>query len=141
VGGLLRLNCVFFSHVTSGVRVQFFAKMEMAEHLIAIYESSIFQEHIEEYIPFRELYHDIIKGSDQYCSEEFYRKLELSYRKSKNFADQWLGDLVRSAAAREILNEFLNLNSFVVHNEEALQAIIALHDAKYVKSKLFLSWR
>ena len=100
-------------------------------------------------------------------SSKFYRLLETSYVKCKNFIDNWVQRLEISLGARLRLNaeapdtaidtatatdtdtdpdrlaEVLDLNQFVCVNSSALKKLIVKHDRQRSrkKDKILLSWR
>jgi hypothetical protein len=113
------------------------------EDFLQQFALAVIPEIRDKYFVYEELC-DLIKNSlgDDECDDYFYQELELSYHLCKNYAEQWLHNLMlKGEGSGNILKEVMELNGFISINQQALQKIIFYHDLIFTTSKLFLSWR
>lgn len=119
-------------------------------------QGNVVQRYADKYLSYDDMDQvlDLMSAQPKYAitgSSKFYRLLETSYVKCKNFIDQWIERLSHSnsqtadvsVSNQSRLIEFLELDQFVFVNAEALRKIITKHDSQRNrrKNKILLSWR
>lgn len=101
------------------------------------------------YIEYEELYNllnnnnenDGINNESSECNELFYCLIECSFYKYKNYSLNWFNKIINEHYNDNILQDIMELNEFIIINNEGLLNLIILHDTKYPKTKLYISWR